>query len=186
MNNKNILSIYSQFKVARSAGCATFLPIFFAACYPMVFAEGEAVGKISKTEKITVEFFVDGTFVLDSSGKWVKFLITKELEDVTPNKDSTLLVGYYQDGWDEMVSLHDAKTKKQLGSVSCGGGVPTVYRFSKDNKFLGAKTSVGWFVWKIPSFEEVIVLGSTDFVNFSAAEQDGAEQPATAPESKSE
>ena len=140
---------------------------------PMVFADESGV-------KVGIEV---ETFVRDLSGKWVKVSRTEELENVTYNKDGNLLVGYYQDGWDEMVSLHDAKTKKQLGSVSCGGGIPTVYRFSKDNKFLGAKTSVGWFVWKIPSFEEVIVLGSTDFVKFSAAQQDGTDQPATAPES---
>ena len=143
---------------------------------PMVFADESGV-------KVDIEV---ETFVRDLGGKWVKVSRTEELENVTYNKDRNLLVGYYQDGWDEMVSLHDAKTKKQLGSVSCGGGIPTVYRFGKDNKFLGAKTSVGWFVWKIPSFEEVIVLGSTDFVEFSAAQQDGTDQPATTPESVSE
>lgn len=108
-----------------------------------------------------------------------------ELENVTFNKDKSLFVGYYQDGWEEMVSLHDAKTKKQLGRVSCGGGIPEFYRFSWDNKFLGAKTkNVGWFVWKIPSFEEVLILGDLDFTKLSAAEQDDAEQPATDPGSK--
>ncbi len=85
-----------------------------------------------------------------------------ELEYVTFNRDKSLLVGYYQDGWFEMVSLHDAETKKQLASVYCDGGVPTVFRFSKDNRFLGAKTGVGWYVWKIPSFEKVFVLGDID------------------------
>ena len=85
-----------------------------------------------------------------------------ELEYVTFNRDKSLLVGYFQDGWFEMVSLHDAETKKQLASVYCDGGVPTVFRFSKDNRFLGAKTGVGWYVWKIPSFEKVFVLGDID------------------------
>ena len=108
----------------------------------------------------------------------------EKLKNVTFNKDKSLFVGYYQDGWEEMVSLHEAKTKKQLGSVSCGGGIPEIYRFSRDNKFLGAKTWVGWYIWKIPSFEEVLILGDVDFTKLSAAEQDGAEQPATAPASQ--
>lgn len=86
-----------------------------------------------------------------------------ELECVTFNSDQSLFVGYYQNGWFEMVSLHNAKSKKQLASVYCDGGVPSVFRFSKDNEFLGAKTGVGWYVWKIPSFEKVFVLGDIDF-----------------------
>ena len=126
----------------------TFFPIF-------VFAEDK--------EPKTVE--VEVKRVLHFSGEKEKkeVLSKEELSNVTYNHDRTLFVGYYQDGWDEMVSIHDAKTKKQLGSVSCGGGIPSIYRFSKDQKFLGAKTGVGWYVWKIPNFEEVFVLGKTDF-----------------------
>lgn len=107
-----------------------------------------------------------------------------ELEFVTLSHDKSLLVGYYQDGWFEMISLHDAKNKKQLGSVYCDGGVPTVFRFSKDNRFLGAKTGVGWYVWKIPSFEKVFVLGDVDLDRLIEANQDGVDQPATDAESK--
>ena len=88
---------------------------------------------------------------------------TVELEFVTYNLDRSQFVGYYQEGWFEMVSLHDAKTKKQLGYVYCEGGVPKTFRFSRDGKHLGAKASVGWYVWKIPTFEEVLILGDTNF-----------------------
>ena len=88
---------------------------------------------------------------------------TVELEHVTYNLDRSQFVGYYQDGWFEMVSLHDAKTKKQIGYVYCEGGVPKTFRFSKDGKHLGAEASVGWYVWKIPTFEEVLILGDTNF-----------------------
>ena len=74
--------------------------------------------------------------------------------------------------------------RKQLGSVYCDGGVPTVFRFSQDNKFLGAKSSVGWYVWKIPSFEKIFVLGDIDIDRLSEAEpQGGVDQPATGSES---
>ncbi len=114
-----------------------------------------------------------------------KVIIDKvNLKFITYNQDKSLFVGYYQSGWDEMVSLHDAKTKKQLGSVYCGGGVPTVYRFSKDGNFLGAKASVGWYVWKIPSFEKVFILGDIDFQQRTKQAEGGADQATTAPESK--
>ncbi len=90
-------------------------------------------------------------------------LMTVELEYVTYNHDRSQFVGYYQHGWFEMVSLHDAKTKKRMAHVYCEGGAPTVFRFSKCGKFLGAKASVGWYVWKIPTFDEVLILGDTDF-----------------------
>ena len=109
----------------------------------------------------------------DSSASAGKKRRVEKLSYVSYNKDRSLFVGSFQDGWFEIVSLHDAKTRKQLGSVYCEGGLPGVFRFSEDNQFLGAKASVGWYVWKIPSFKRVIVLGDTDFVKFSA-EQDAA------------
>ena len=47
--------------------------------------------------------------------------------------------------------------------MSSDGGIPKVFRFSKDGKYLGANASVGWYVWKIPAFEEVLILGDTNF-----------------------
>lgn len=125
-----------------------------------VSAQAEAPNK-KNLETIEVEV----ARVLPFAGEGKKGHTSKvKLKYVSYSHDRSLFVGYYQDGWDEMVSLHDAKTKEQLGKVSCGGGIAKVYRFSKDKKTLGAKTGVGWYVWKIPSFEEVIVLGDTDFV----------------------
>ncbi len=144
------------------------------------------IDKSEKKENATLMVEVEHLHPLTTIGVEEGKTTREELENVTFNKDKSLFVGYYQDGWEEMVSLHDAKTKKQLGSVSCGGGIPEFYRFSRDNKFLGAKTWVGWYIWKIPSFEEVLILGDVDFTKFSAAEQDGAEQPANAPGSKLE
>jgi len=143
--------------------------------------------KSEKKEKATLMVEVENLHPLTTLGAEEGKTTREELENVTFNKDKSLFVGYYQDGWEEMVSLHDAKTKKQLGSVSCGGGIPQFYRFSWDNKFLGAKTkNCGWYVWKIPSFEEVIILEDLDFTKLSADEQDDAEQPANAPGSKLE
>ena len=92
---------------------------------------------------------------------------TVELEFVTYNHDRSQFVGYYQDGWFEMVSLHDAKTKKQLAYVYCEGGVPKTFRFSKNGKHLGAEANVGWYVWEIPTFEELLILGDTDFYSLN-------------------
>ena len=146
----------------------TCAPVFS----PHLSAQGdEDKGKTEPVSKNTIEVEVKvNVWKSDEAAKAgdplrgaVDRKLRVQLSYVTYNKDKSLFVGYYQDGWFEMVSLHDAKTKDQLGSVYIDGGVPTLFRFSNDNKFLGAKGSVGWYVWKIPSFDKIFVLEDVDF-----------------------
>ena len=145
-----------------------FAPLLAAAIGGICPLNAEPAGKEAENpEVIEVEVLANpdvGQKAIDEAeGVDKKALKKVELEHVTYNLDRSQFVGYYQDGWFEMISLHDAKTKKQIGYVYCDGGFPTAFRFSKDGKTLGAKASVGWYVWKIPSFEKVFVLGDVDF-----------------------
>ncbi len=174
MKETIIPSINIKPKATRSIACATLLLIpFVVFSSPLLLAQTENKAK----EPNTVEVEVKRNAIqkttdknTNSKHKEKEVLMKVNLSFVTYNKDRSLFVGYYQDGWSEMVSLHDAKTKKQLGSVYCGGGVPKVFRFSKDGNFLGAKASVGWYVWKIPKFEKVFILGDIDFDRLPNAE----------------
>ena len=157
----------------------TFGALALAVVFPASASEApKAVQKDRKGEGIEVEVISrpwgKGAEV---DGKPVGGKAKVRLSYVTYSADKSIFVGYYQDGWFEMVSLHDAKTKAQLGSISCDGGVPTLFRISKDKKFLGARTGVGWYVWKIPSFEKVFVLGDIDFDRLAEAERDKAAKP---------
>ena len=152
---------------------AIILPIALAllSLTPALFAEPAkpAAEKKAPTLKVEVKVHPEFTNVklpAKAEGIDKNAMMEVELEHVTYNLDRTQFVGYYQHGWFEMVSLHDAKTKKQIAYVYCEGGVPKNFRFSRDGKHLGAEASVGWYVWKIPSFEEVLILGDTNFYEF--------------------
>ena len=75
------------------------------------------------------------------------------LDHKTFSKDKRLFAGWYRDGWDEVISIHDAKTGKQLKRITSHGDEVFAFRFSADGKQLAARSEEGdghiWVVFDV-------------------------------------
>ena len=73
-----------------------------------------------------------------------------KLSHKTFSPDGSTYVGYYRDGWDEVISVHDSKTQKQLRRFLCHGDQE--FLFTPDGRTLASRCmKKGWALWDVCS-----------------------------------
>ena len=71
-----------------------------------------------------------------------------ELIHKTFSPDRNIYAGYYRYGWDETISIHDAKTGKQIHRIVGHGDAVERFRFASDGKVLATwSLRRGWKLW---------------------------------------
>ncbi len=76
----------------------------------------------------------------------------KPLRHKTLSPDGRLIAGYYRDGWDEVIAIHDAATGKQLKRIVGHGDNVQAFKFTGDGKLLASRCAKkGWAVWDVAS-----------------------------------
>jgi WD40 repeat protein len=117
-------------------------------------------------------------------------LVRKTLAHKAFSPDKKLFAGYYRDGFDEVISIHETKSGKQIRRIVGHGDDVRELKFTPDGKILASRCEnrnrKGWALWNVDSGELILRLPVPPVNPRKTAEQDGAEQPATAPESNSE
>jgi len=76
-----------------------------------------------------------------------------KLEHKTASPDGKLFAGYYPDGWDEVISIHDAATGKQIKRIVGHGDDVKKFKFTQDGRFLASRCvnsgRKGWALWDV-------------------------------------
>ena len=125
---------------------ATLLALFV--CLP-AFASPKPVAKEVPT--VTVKM-IDGR----------EELVKVPLSHKTVSADGTLFAGYYRDGWEEVISIHDAATGKQLKRIIDHGDEVREFKFSPDGKILASRCvnrfRKGWALWNVETGQLIMRL----------------------------
>lgn len=94
------------------------------------------------------------------AGTQVKF----KHQAVSPDKK--LIAGFYRDGWDETISIHDAKTGKRIQRIVGHGDNVQELKFSKEGKFLATRCSntgrKGWALWDVANGKLIMRLPDSE------------------------
>jgi len=76
-----------------------------------------------------------------------------EWEHKTYSPDKKLFAIYFGDGWDEVISIHDATSARQIRSIVGHGDEVVEFRFADDGKVLASRCinsgRKGWAVWDV-------------------------------------
>ena len=82
-----------------------------------------------------------------------------ELKHKTYSPDKKLYAGFYRDGWDEIISIHDSHSKKQIKRFLSNGDNVSKFKFTANGKLIAtfAKTR-GWKVWDVSSGKLLLEL----------------------------
>ena len=62
----------------------------------------------------------------------------EDLEYKTPSPDGKIYVAFHQDGWDEVITIRDAKTDNEIHRIINHGDTPTSFKFTPDGKQLAS------------------------------------------------
>ena len=86
----------------------------------------------------------------------------KVLDHKAYTADKKLFAGYYRDGFDEVISIHDAKSGKQIRRIVGHGDEVQELKFTPDGKILASRCEnrgrKGWALWSVESGEIVLRL----------------------------
>ena len=84
------------------------------------------------------------------------------LEHKTASPDGKLFAGYYRDGLDEVISIHDAKTGKQIKRILGHGDEVTQFKFTPDGLVLASRCAnsgrKGWALWDVSTGNLILRL----------------------------
>ena len=73
-----------------------------------------------------------------------------DLDHKTLSPDGSMYAGFYQDGWDETISIHDSETGRQIQRIVGHGDFVERLRFSPDGKVLATfSPRRGWKIWDV-------------------------------------
>ena len=89
---------------------------------------------------------------------WIRGLQRTKLAHKTFSLDGKLYAGFYQDGWDETISIHDAATGKQLQRIVGHGDFVERFKFSADGKMLATWSEKGWKIWEVSTGHQLLEL----------------------------
>ena len=96
------------------------------------------------------------------SQAFAKGRVRVTLEHKTASPDGKLFAGYYRDGWDEVISIHDAETGKQIMRIVGHGDDVTKFKFTPDGKVLASRCvnsgRKGWALWDVTTGELILRL----------------------------
>ena len=86
----------------------------------------------------------------------------KVLAHKTFSADKRMFAGYYRDGWDEVISIHDAKSEKQIKRIVGHGDEVRELKFTPDGKLLASRCvnsgRKGWALWDVSTGKLVLRL----------------------------
>ncbi|GAA5479534.1 hypothetical protein [Haloferula helveola] len=89
-----------------------------------------------------------------------------ELKHKTESTDGRWFAGYYRDGWDEIISIHDAKTGKQVRKIVGHGDEVVEMKFTPDGNTLATRClnsgRAGWALWDVATGKLIMRLGRGD------------------------
>ena len=90
-----------------------------------------------------------------------------QLKHKTYSPDKKVYVGFYRDGWDEIISIHETKSKKQIKRLLSGGDNVAKFKFSENGKLLATYAKQrGWKVWDVAIGNLILELpGSPNLTN---------------------
>ena len=73
-----------------------------------------------------------------------------ELDHKTLSPNGSIYAGFYRDGWDETISIHDTETGRQIQRIVGHGDFVERLRFSPDGKVLATfSPRRGWKIWDV-------------------------------------
>lgn len=111
-------------------------------------------------------------------------VVPTALEFKTFSPDRRLYAGYYRDGWDEIISIHDSASGKQIKKIVGHGDEVRAFKFTPDGKILASRcinrNRRGWALWEVATGKLLMRLPTVAMDTAG-----GARQGATAPDSKS-
>ena len=85
--------------------------------------------------------------------------VASERTNKTVSPDGRLYAEFYQDGWDEVISIHDAKSGKQIKTIVGHGDMVQEFKFTADGKLLASRSERrGWAVWNVETGKLLIRL----------------------------
>jgi hypothetical protein len=80
----------------------------------------------------------------------------------TFSADNEIFAGFYRDGWDEVISIHDAKTGKQIKRIVGHGDELRELKFTPDGKLLASRCinsdRKGWALWDVATGKLILRL----------------------------
>ena len=81
---------------------------------------------------------------------------------VSDQEDKNLFAGYYRDGLDEVLSIHETKTGKQIKRFLAQGDEIRELKFTPDGKLLASRCvnpdRKGWALWDVSTGKLVLRL----------------------------
>jgi len=93
---------------------------------------------------------------------FAKGVVRVTLQHKKASPDGKLFAGYYRDGWDEVISIHDAETGKQIKRIVGHGDNVTRFKFTQDGKFLASRCvnsgRKGWALWDVSTGKLILRL----------------------------
>lgn len=103
-----------------------------------------------------------------------------DLEHKTLSPDGKRLVVFYQDGWDEVISIRDAESGEEVRRIIGHGDTPNRFEFSKDGKLLASSCPRnGFAVWDVATGKQLLRLPPT-----RAEDKPGSEPAPSKPSSR--
>lgn len=89
-------------------------------------------------------------------------LVRKPLANKVFSSDKKLFAGCYRDGFDEVISIHQAKSGKQIKRFLAHGDEIKELKFTPDGKLLASRCvntgRKGWVVWDVSTGKLVLRL----------------------------
>ena len=102
----------------------------------------------------------EGNFVLVEA--WVGGLQRRVLAHKTFSADKQMFAGYYRDGWDEVISIHNAKSGKQIKRIVGHGDDVRELKFTPEGNLLASRcvnsSRKRWALWDVSTGQLVLRL----------------------------
>ena len=132
----------------------------FIAVLMLVFSSAQQ-GFSQDTNRPKKSAKTDDTHDVVKNELFGEHFIRLQLKHKTYSADKKLYVGFYQDGWDETISIHETKSKKQIKRIVGHGDNVSQFKFSDNGKLLASfDKRKGWKLWDVSSGKLILELPS--------------------------
>jgi WD40 repeat protein len=132
-------------------GAVTILALAVSASPADPTKAGAKEAKAAKGDIVSV-------FQIDKGEVFVR----RPLEHKIFSSDRRLFAGYYRDGWDEIISVHDSASGKQIRKIVGHGDEVRAFKFTPDGKILASRcvnrNREGWALWEVATGELLMRL----------------------------
>jgi WD40 repeat protein len=76
----------------------------------------------------------------------------------TLSPDGKSYAVWYQDGWDEVIAIHDSDSGKEKRRIIGHGDLVQEFRFTPDGKVLASRSRDGWKLWEVATGKKLLEL----------------------------